>query len=134
MQSSRHLVFRSSAFLPEPGEDADTNPGVYGKALANWLASQFRVKGRAIHGCLAEDFGRLVHVAHPRLRLYAACANGRDFSDQWHIFAIAEGGLWSLFASHKKRDAADGLIAEIETILRSEPSITEMVDVHAHGA
>lgn len=132
MRSSRHFVFRSSIFLAEPGEDADTNPGIYGKALAIWLASQLRSKGRAVQGCLAEDFGRLVHVAHPRLRLYAACANGHDFQDQWQIFTIAEGGgLASLFASREKRDAADGLMADIENILRSEPSISHMVDARA---
>jgi hypothetical protein len=104
MQSSKHLIFRSPLFSIEPGEDAETNPGIYGKALANWLASRLPAAGRTIHGCLSEDFGRLVHVAHPRLRVYVACANGHEFADEWQIFAIAAGaGLTSLFASREKK-------------------------------
>jgi hypothetical protein len=135
MHSARHLVFRSSIFAVEPGEDAEPNPGVYGKALASGLASELRAKGRTIRGCLSEDFGRLVHVAHPRLRLYTACANGHDFPEQWQVFTIAEGGsLASLFASHEKQDAANALMADVEWILRSEPSVGGILDASARDA
>jgi hypothetical protein len=135
MQSSKHLIFRSPLFSIEPGEDAETNPGIYGKALANWLASRLAAAGRTIHGCLSEDFGRLVHVAHPRLRVYAACAHGHEFADEWQIFAIAEGGgLTSLFASRAKKDAADDLMRDVESILRAEPAVSSIRDDGVHSA
>jgi hypothetical protein len=110
---------------------------VYGNAQAIWLASELRAKGRTIRGRLSEDFGRYAHVAHPRFRLYAACANGRDFPEQWQVFTIADGGtLASLFASHEKKDAANALMADVEWewILRSEPSVSGILDASARDA
>jgi len=45
MKQSALLEFESSAFAVIPGEDEHTNPGVYGKALAQWLAEQLRTRG-----------------------------------------------------------------------------------------
>jgi hypothetical protein len=135
MQSTLHLVFRSSLFPIEDGEDAETHPEIYGKALATWLALKLAAAGHTILGCLAEDFARLVHVAHPRLRLYVACANGYDSSDEWQIFAFAESaGLRSLFSSREKQDAADDLMREVENILRAEPGIRDIRDESADCA
>jgi hypothetical protein len=135
MQSTQHLTFRSAMFPIEDGEDAETHPEIYGKALATWLALQLTAAGHTIRECLAEDFGRLVHVAHPRLRLYAACANGYDFSDEWQIFAFAESaGLGSLFSAREKQDAADNLMREVEIILRAEPGIRDIRDESADSA
>jgi hypothetical protein len=39
------LVFESSAFAIVPGEDEETNPGLYGKSLATWLAGELRSAG-----------------------------------------------------------------------------------------
>jgi hypothetical protein len=129
MQSSQHLFFRSALFPIEDGEDAETSPEIYGRALATWLALRLTAAGHTIHGCLAEDFGRLVHVSHPRLRLCAACANGYDYADQWQIFAFAESvGLTSLFASREKQVAADSLMRDVESILRAEPGIRDLRD------
>lgn len=38
MISDTRYVFESDAFPPVPGEDDETNPGIYGRALAAWLA------------------------------------------------------------------------------------------------
>ena len=45
MKQSPLLEFESSAFTVIPGEDESTNPGIYGKALAEWLADQLRAAG-----------------------------------------------------------------------------------------
>jgi hypothetical protein len=42
MKQTPLLEFESSAFPVIPGEDDETNPGIYGKALAQWLAEQLR--------------------------------------------------------------------------------------------
>ena len=42
MKQSPLLEFESSAFAVMPGEDEETNPGIYGKALAQWLADRLR--------------------------------------------------------------------------------------------
>ena len=43
-------------------------------------------------GCIAEDFGRLVEIDHPKFRLFVACTNGHDGKNSWQVFTFAEGG------------------------------------------
>ena len=62
MKQSPLLTFESSAFAVTPGEDEETNPGIFGKALAQWLAEQLRVAGFATGAVMAEDFGWCVPV------------------------------------------------------------------------
>lgn len=38
-------LIRSSAFPIEPGEDANTNPGVFGLSLANYLTARMQLRG-----------------------------------------------------------------------------------------
>ena len=48
MKQTPLLAFESSAFAVIPGEDHETNPGIYGKALAQWLAGEPRAAGSAM--------------------------------------------------------------------------------------
>jgi len=57
MKQSPWLEFESSAFVVVAGEDEQTNPGIYGKALAQWLAQQLRARGFAPGWVIPEDFG-----------------------------------------------------------------------------
>ena len=66
MSNAQHFVFKSSMFPPEPGEDSETNPGLFGKALAGWLAAKLGDRGYDVDGEIAEDFGRLVQLKHSR--------------------------------------------------------------------
>ena len=45
MEKSPAVSFTSSQFPVEPNEDEDTNPGIYGRALACWLAEQLAARG-----------------------------------------------------------------------------------------
>lgn len=92
MQSTRQIHVRSSRFAIEPGEDDETNPGIFGRAFAQWLAKHLPPLGWHVKGCIAEDFGRLVEVEDPKFRLFVACANGHDGEGSWQAFAFAEGG------------------------------------------
>jgi hypothetical protein len=56
------LDFESSAFVVKPREDAETNPGIYGKSLAEWLCNQHRAAGVPAGDVGAEDFGWYVPV------------------------------------------------------------------------
>ena len=63
--------FESSEFPPESGEDEETNPGIYGKALAAWLSEQLVQRGYLIKRTIAEDFGRLIQLEDPHFQLAA---------------------------------------------------------------
>jgi len=123
MQSTRQIHAHSSRFAIEPGEDGETNPGIYGRALAQWLATQLPTFGWRVKGCIAEDFGRLVEVEDPKFRLFVACASGHDGADSWQAFTFAEGGgILGAFAKSEKQRLADRLLSDVECALRNDSS------------
>jgi hypothetical protein len=127
MQSTRQIHARSSRFAIEPGEDDEINPGIFGRAFAQWLATQLPALGWRVKGCIAEDFGRLVEVEDSKFRLFVACANGQDGEDSWQAYTFAEGGgLLGIFAKSDKQRLADRLLGDVERVLRSDPSTRDI--------
>jgi len=132
MQSTRQIHARSSRFAIEPGEDEETNPGIYGRALAQWLAAELPGLGWRVKGCIAEDFGRLVEVEDQRFRLFVACASGHDGAESWQVFAFAEGGgLLGMFAKSEKQQLADRLLGDVERVFRND---SRTLDIRLEGA
>jgi hypothetical protein len=86
-------VIKTTAFAIEPGEDAETNPGVFGRSLATYVAEQMRVRGESVEGLIAEDFGWCVMLRRKPLTLWIACGNREGRTEEWIAFAVAEGGL-----------------------------------------
>lgn len=97
------LEFESSAFPVTAGEDEETNPGIYGKALAQWLAEQLREAGFQAGDIISEDFGWCVPVASAPHSLYVVCASTGDAPDRWYVFAFAEGGLMARLLGKDRR-------------------------------
>ena len=91
MKKSPILEFESSAFAPLPGEDEATNPGVFGKALAQWLGNQLRRAGVATGEVIAEDFGWVIPVKNGPYFLRVACSRGEK-PNGWKVFAFAGEG------------------------------------------
>lgn len=90
LRGPNHTI-KSSAFPIEAGEDADTNPGVFGRSLANYLAAQMQERGWSVKGVLPEDFGYCVMLARKPLLLWIGCGNRGGRTDEWIAFAAAEG-------------------------------------------
>jgi hypothetical protein len=127
MQSTRQIHVRSSRFAIEAGEDEEASPGIYGRALAQWLTTQLPTFGWRVKGCIAEDFGRLVEVEDSRFRVFVACASGHDGADSWQAFALVEGGeLSGVFAKSAKQQLADRLLVDVETALRNDTSTSDL--------
>ena len=57
---SPQVTFETDIFMPLPGEEAETNPGCYGQALALWLRDQLVNRGVFVQVVLPEDFGWVV--------------------------------------------------------------------------
>jgi hypothetical protein len=129
MNSSRHFVFKSSMFPPESGEDSETNPGLFGKALAAWLAARLGNSGYAVDGEVAEDFGRLVKLKHSRFKAYVACCSTDESAVEWRVFGIVEGG--GLFAKSEKAALLEKIAADVESILRKDSGIADLRVEHA---
>ena len=126
MKQSPLLEFGSSAFAAIPGEDEETNPGIYGKALAQWLAGQLRAAGVPAGDVVAEDFGWCVPVDAGPHSLYVACASA-ETSDRWQVFVFAEGGVMArLLGRDTSAESVASLFAVVRRCLESEPGVREL--------
>ena len=123
MRQSPLLEFESSAFAVTPGEDDETNPGIYGKALANWLAEQLRAAGLPARDVIAEDFGWCVRVESEPHSLYVACTSAEE-PDQWQVFAFAEGGVIArLIGKDKSAESLASLFVAVRRCLEAASTV-----------
>lgn len=127
MKSSPLLEFRSSSFAVTPGEDDATNPGIFGKSLANWLAQQISADGFVAGEIIAEDFGWCVPVKTEPHRLYIACSSEDGNPDSWLVFVFAEGGLFArLLGRDARAESVATLYDSLKRLLQSSPEIQEL--------
>ena len=123
MKKSPILEFESSAFAPVPGEDEATNPGVFGKALAQWVASRLHLAGIAVGEIIAEDFGWVIPISSEPYSLHVACSSG-ETPNAWMVFAFSEGGLMSRLLGRDKSSAAlESLYFSVRRSLEAESSV-----------
>jgi hypothetical protein len=70
-----HLEFRSDAFPAQPGEEAEVNPGRWGRLLADYLCTELRARGFSGRGPFAEDWGWLIPLENDAFALWIGCGN-----------------------------------------------------------
>jgi hypothetical protein len=129
--------FHSDLFAIEPGEDAEVNPGLYGRQLAQWLKAQLEARGYTVEPIIAEDWGRCLMLAREPFALWVGCGNMMDGDAREDDALPAQGDItWTCFATAevpllrrlfgRKPDTAPALAklnADLEAILRGEPRI-----------
>jgi hypothetical protein len=124
MKQTPLLEFESPAFAVIPGEHKNTNPKIYGKALAQWLAEQLRAVGFSVGKVFAEDFGWCVPVESKPHSFYVVCASTGEKPDQWRVFAFVEGGVMTwLLGRDKSADSLASLFTALRRCLETAPSI-----------
>ena len=127
MKQSPLLTFESSAFPELAGEDESTNPGIFGKALALWIAEQLRTAGFMTGDVVAEDFGWWVPVESKPHSLYVACASTDENADRWRVFAFAQAGMLArLLGNDRRAESVAALFAAVQGCLASAPAIREL--------
>ncbi len=90
MSMGPQVTFSSEFFNPVHGEDEQTNPERFGKALAEWLASCLKQRGVSVEGVLPEDFGWVVMIARKPVKLWFACGNTDGSTTEWSVYSVAE--------------------------------------------
>lgn len=125
MHGPFHVV-RTKSFRIEPGEDVDTNPKVYGRALANYIAEQLRIRGEPVERILAEDFGWCVLIRRKPLRVWIGCGNRAGSAEEWTAWVAAEGGLWRRLLGRVNVGAEINRLSEtLGEIMRGAPGLTD---------
>jgi hypothetical protein len=121
------LSFESTAFAVAEGEDAETNPGIFGKALADWLSSRLKERGVPANEPFAEDWGWCVELANQKHRTGLACASEDNEKTAWRVYAFVDLGLLGQFRGKEAAvRAANDLIAKVKEILSSGQVATNL--------
>ena len=110
-----HYWFRSAQFKIEDSEQASTNPGCFGKSLAQWIAAHFAAMDYDTE-VIAEDWGWCVMCVRGEFLLWIGC--GCMSSDDtaptamdglpdentlvWHVFTVIEIPFFMLKSQLKK--------------------------------
>jgi hypothetical protein len=121
-----HVTFSSPHFKIEPGEDEATNPGIYGKALAEWMAAQLRRRGIAVEDVFAEDFGWCVMVKRKPIMLWVACANLDDRSTGWQMYIALERGLMARLRGVDGRADLEQLRTHYRALVTEIPDVANI--------
>jgi hypothetical protein len=123
----KNIEFTSGMFKPIPGEEDETNPGIIGKALAEWLALKLITNGPSPEGVIPEDWGWLV-VAHRKpFFLWIGCANIQDEQNRWRCFVVAEPNIIQrLFRKIKTKPYVETLHQRVINILSAEKNISDI--------
>jgi hypothetical protein len=133
MQSAL-LQFESAAFTVEPGEDEQTNPGIYGKALAEWIGDRLRAQGLQVQEVFAEDFGWCVPVRVEPYRLIVACANQSDKRESWQVFvSVTSGLLRRLLGKDRRGEALAHVFGAMKHALESSQIIRGLSEESSHS-
>lgn len=114
--------FTSTAFRVQPGEDDRTKSGVFGKALAEWVAAQLTNRGIATSGILPKDLGWCVAIVSDKPKLYVVCSSG-DGENSWKVFAFAERRF---FQNIDTGTPLGAVYRKLKTVFSENPDIKDL--------
>jgi hypothetical protein len=148
------IRFRSALFPIDPAEDEETNPFLYGRALAQWMRQQLGSFGYAPEEVIPEDFGWIVVLSRGNGMLWVACVNDHHhlYSQvtpeskstyvpdaepvTWTVWVAVDNPMWSLNLAKRKARIADleatakTVARQLFEVIRAEPGI-ETLEEHA---
>lgn len=140
MNIMEQFWFKSTLFAIDPEEDQETNPRIYGKALAFWLKEKLIASGRDVVDVIPEDWGWCVLCSRKPIMLWIGCGNVHDgdLADEddppsaeamtWTCFVEAEVPvIKKLFKKIDPGEQVAALTGQLKSILDAEPAIL-MVD------
>lgn len=128
MTSSPQVTFTSDFFTPIAGEEDETNPGRYGKALAQWLAAQLKERGVSVEGIIPEDFGWVVMLSRKPFMLWLGCGNTDGSTTEWTVFPVAElSPLQRLFKRVDPAPEIKRLSFHLAELISSIPGVANVV-------
>jgi hypothetical protein len=124
----RQLWFTTGRFQPLPGEDEHTNPGRYGKALADWVRSQLIAQGyQNSQQPTPEDWGWVVMAHRKPFPLWVGCGNQEGSSTRWGLFVEAQAGfVQKLLRGIDPAASVSHLEEQLENLVRSQPDFTDI--------
>jgi len=127
MSMNPQVTFQTDFFKPITGEEEETNPGRYGKALAQWLVERLKERGVTVEAVIPEDFGWVVMVHRKPFMLWLGCGNTDGSTTEWSVFPVAETStLQRLFKRVSPEPEIEKLRAHLSELVPSIPGVSNV--------
>jgi hypothetical protein len=118
------VEFRSTKFPSYEGEQEQTNPGIWGKRLAEYLALNLAKHGIITGEIILEDWGCYLPIQNKGIRLALCCGHQDRDDDQFIIFTDPRSPeIRKLFRKIDATPQFTPLINALEKILASDKDI-----------
>jgi hypothetical protein len=122
------VEFRSSRFPPYDGEEEQTNPGLWGKRLAEYLVQKLAERGIETDAIVAEDWGWYVPVRNEAFRLALCCGHQDGDDDEFVVFTDPRTPVVKkLFKKIDATPQLTRLTTALQDILAADPDIRDVV-------
>ncbi len=122
---TRYIHFYSERFKPDPGEDDEVNPGIYGKKLAAWLIDNLPKNGIKTNRMYPEDWGWEIDISKESIKGYVGVRNIDGTENEWVVFIDIRNKIIKklLGKSQNEGKEIEAVLKGLEKILRGEASI-----------
>jgi hypothetical protein len=121
------VEFKSDKFPPYPGEEADINPGLWGKRLAEYLQERLLLHGFKVTAVGAEDWGWTVELENPEFPLWIGCGHQYDQPHDFLCFIEPSRPFVRRWFKKIATSAQVNQVAEaLRQILEADPDIHDL--------
>lgn len=118
------VTFRSNTFPPYDGEQAQINPGLWGKRLAEYFVEKLKETGIETEEIIPEDWGWYIPIKNEGFRLAICCGHQDGDDDEFLCFTEPDKPIVKkLFKKIDATEQLGRLVAAMEKILAADPEI-----------
>jgi hypothetical protein len=122
------VEFRSSKFPPYEGEEDEINPGLWGKRLTEYLASELAKRGIFTDEMIVEDWGCYLPVRNEGFDLALCCGHQYGDDDQFLVFTEpSTPKVKKLFRTIDAEPQLTRILDALRKILEADTDIREIV-------
>lgn len=121
------VEFRSDKFPPYDGEQAEINPGCWGRRLAEYLKDKLAELNIVTGDLVAEDWGYVLPIQNESFNMFIGCGHQSGADDDFLCFIEpSKPFIRKLFKKIDTTQDVGNVVESLARILSSDPDIHDV--------